>query len=192
MVASEDTFVNSGQAEEINGFEDVLEIENDPPENKQALIRFVVGDIPEGETLQSVSMRLFVIADTEETVTIHEVGGPWTQAETTGANAPAVGAQIAAVPPGTAEGSTVEVDLTSVVLGPGTYDFYLTMASDDSAEFAALESGANAPLLILDWGSAEAAAAVVRAGSPADRNSGHPRRRRRHLRLWKRRRHRHG
>ncbi|HWL50622.1 MAG TPA: DNRLRE domain-containing protein [Acidimicrobiia bacterium] len=158
VAASEDTFVNSGQAEEINGFEDALEIENDPPENKQALIRFVVGDIPEGETLQTVSMRLFVIADTEEVVTVHEVEGPWTQADATGANAPAVGAQIATVPPGTAEGSTVEVDLTSIVTGPGTYDFYLTMASDDSAEFAALESGANAPVLILDWGSAEAAA----------------------------------
>ena len=158
VAASEDTFVNSGQPEEINGFEDVLEIENDPPENKQALIRFVVGEIPEGETLQSVSMRLFVIADTEEAVTIHGVEGPWTQAEATGANAPTVGAQIAIVPPGTAEGSTVDVDLTSVVQGPGTYDFYLTMASDDSAEFAALESGANAPLIILDWGSAEAAA----------------------------------
>ena len=40
VTASEDTSVNSGQPEEINGFEDVLEIENDPPENKQALIRF--------------------------------------------------------------------------------------------------------------------------------------------------------
>jgi hypothetical protein len=158
VVASEDTFVNSGQAEEINGFEDALEIENDPPENKQALIRFIVGDIPDGETLQSVTMRLFVIADSEEVVTIHEVGGPWTQAEANGANAPAVGAQIATIPPGTAEGSTVDVDLTSIVAGPGTYDFYLTTASDDSAEFAALESGANAPVIILDWGSAEAAA----------------------------------
>ncbi|MGH8942999.1 MAG: hypothetical protein ACRDWF_09315, partial [Acidimicrobiia bacterium] len=36
VTASEDTSVNSGQPEEINGFEDVLEIENDPPENKQA------------------------------------------------------------------------------------------------------------------------------------------------------------
>ena len=159
VTASEDTSVNSGQPEEINGFEDVLEIENDPPENKQALIRFVVGDIPEGETLQSVSMRLLVIADTDQAVTVHTVEGPWTQAEANGANAPAVGPQVAIIPPGTAEGSTVDVDLTSVVLGPGTYDFYLTTSTDDSAEFAALETGANAPLLILDWGSAEAAAA---------------------------------
>jgi hypothetical protein len=62
------------------------------------------------------------------------------------------------VPPGTPEGSTVDVDLTSVVLGPGTYDFYLTTATDDSAEYASLESGANAPLLILDFGAGAAAA----------------------------------
>ncbi len=158
VTASEDTSVNTGQPEEVNGFEDVLEIENEPPENKRALVRFVVGDIPEGETLHTVTMRLFVVADTEQAVTVHMVEGPWTQADATGANAPAVGAQVGIIPPGTAEGSTVDVDLTSVVLGPGTYDFYLTTSSDDSAEFAALESGTNAPLLILDWGSAEAAA----------------------------------
>ena len=172
VTASEDTYVNLGQPEEISGLEDVLEIENDPPENRQALIRFVVGDIPEGETLQSVTMRLFVLADTDEAVTVHEVGGPWTQAEANGANAPAVGAQIAIVPPGTPEGSVVDVDLTGVVLGPGTYDFYLTMASDDSAEYASLESGANAPLLVLDWGSGEAAPTA--AEEPAAQPSGTP------------------
>lgn len=180
VTASEDTYVNLGQPDEINGLEDVLEIENDPPENRQALIRFVVGAIPEGETLQSVTMRLFVLADTDEAVTVHEVGGPWTQAEANGANAPAVGAQVAIVPPGTPEGSVVDVDLTGVVLGPGTYDFYLTMASDDSAEYASLESGANAPLLVLDWGSGEAASPAADEpvaqlpGTPVGQLSGTP------------------
>jgi hypothetical protein len=159
VTVSEDTYVDLGAPQDVNGLEDLLEIENDPPDNKQALLRFVVPAIPEGETLRTVTMRLYVVADTEETVTVHEVDGPWTQAEASGANAPAVSGQLAAVPPGTPEGSTVDVDLTSVVLGPGTYDFYLTTSSDDSAEYAALESGANAPILILDWGSGAGAAA---------------------------------
>jgi hypothetical protein len=106
------------------------------------------------------------MADTEEVITVHEVNGPWTQAEASGANAPAVGAQLATIPPGTPEGSTVDVDLTSVVLGPGTYDFYLTTASDDSAEYAALESGANAPILILDWGSGAGASTTGDSEAP--------------------------
>jgi hypothetical protein len=158
VIVSEDTYVNSGQPDEVNGLEDVLEIENDPPENRQALLRFVVPEFPEDETLGSVMLRLFVLADTDEAVAIHAVDGPWTQADATGANAPALGAQLTTVPPGTPEGSTVDVDLTSVVLGPGTYDFYLTTATDDSAEYASLESGANAPLLILDFGAGAAAA----------------------------------
>ena len=153
VTISEDTYVDLGQPEDLNGFEDVIEIENDPPDNKQALLRFVVPAIPGGEILRSVTMRLYVAADTEEPVTVHSVEGPWSQADVSGATAPGVGAQLATVPPGAAEGSTVDVDLTGVILGPGTYDFYLTTPSDDSAEYAALESGANAPLVILDWGS---------------------------------------
>jgi hypothetical protein len=166
VIVSEDTYVNSGQPEEISGLEDVLEIENDPPENRQALLRFVVPAIPEGETLRSVTMRLFVLADTDEAVAVSEVDGPWTQADTNGANAPAVGAQLTTVPPGTPEGSPVDVDLTSVILGPGTYDFYLTTSSDDSAEYAALESGANAPILILDWGSGAGTSTTGEAETP--------------------------
>lgn len=158
VTVSEDTYVNSGQPEEVNGLEDVLEIENDPPENRQALLRFVVPEFPEGETPSSVTLRLFVLADTDEAVGVHAVDGPWTQADASGANAPALGAQLTTVPPGTPEGTTVDVDVTSVILGPGTYDFYLTTSTDDSAEYASLESGANAPLLILDFGAGAGAA----------------------------------
>jgi hypothetical protein len=168
VTVSEDTYVDLGQPQDVNGLEDLLEVENDPPDNKQALVRFVVPAIPDGETLRSVTMRLYVVADTEEPVTVHSVEGPWTQADASGANAPAVGAQVANVPPGTAEGATVDVDLTSVVLGPGTYDFYLTTPSDDSAEFAALESGANAPVLILDWGSGAGATAPGDGETPTE------------------------
>ena len=157
--ASEDTYVNSGQPEEINGLEDVLEIENDPPENKQGLVRFVVDGIPEGETIEFATLRLFVVADSDDAITVHLVEGDWNQNETTGANAPAVGEQVGVIPPGAEDGSTVEVDLTQVVQGAGTYDFYIVSPGDDSAEYATIESGTSPPLLIVDWGSGTAGAA---------------------------------
>lgn len=159
--ATEDTYVNSGQPEEINGLEEVMEIENDPPEVKSGLIRFEVAGIPEGETIDSVTLRLFVVADSDDVIVIHTVGGDWNQAETTGGTAPPVGEQIGSIPPGAAEGSAVDIDMTSVVSGPGRYDFYLVSPGDDSAEFATIESGINPPLLIVDYGDGASAAGGV-------------------------------
>ncbi|MGH8950354.1 MAG: DUF7594 domain-containing protein, partial [Acidimicrobiia bacterium] len=166
--ATEDTYVNSGQPEEINGLEDVMEIENDAPEVKSGLVRFEVAGIPEGETIDSVTLRLFVVADTEDVIALHTVGGDWNQAETTGATAPPVGDPVGSIPPGTPEGSVVEVDMTSLVTGPGQYDLYLVSPGDDSAEFATIESGTNPPLLIVDYGDGAAAAGGVTelAGEP--------------------------
>ena len=163
ITASEDTHIDSSQPAEINGLDDVIELENDPPEIKQGLIRFDVSGIPEGETIESVIMRLFVLADTDDAIAIHTVEGDWTQAATTGENAPAVGERIGSIPPGVTEGATVDVDLTSVVQGNGQYNFYLVSPGDDSAEFASIESGPNAPVLIIDWGS-DAGAATAAAG----------------------------
>jgi hypothetical protein len=166
VIASEDTHVDSSQPTEINGLDDVIELENDPPEVINGLIRFEVPAVPEGETVESVTLRLFVLADTDDSIGIHTVNGDWTQAETTWENAPEVGEQVASIPPGVSEGGTVEVDMTSMVQGPGRYDFYLIPPGDDSAEFAATESGANAPVLDLDYGSGAATAAAA-AGAGA-------------------------
>jgi len=158
--ASEDTYINTAEPEEINGLEDVMEIENDPPELKQGLVRFEVAGVPEGETIDLVTLRLFVVADSDDAIGIHTVGGDWNQAETTGGNAPPVGELVANIPPGAPDGATVDIDLTNVVQGPGRYDFYIVSPGDDSAEYATIESGTNPPLLIVDY-------ANPNAGSPA-------------------------
>jgi acid phosphatase type 7 len=151
--ASEDTYVNSFEPDVVNGLDDILEIENDPPENKRGLIRFAVSGIPDGETIQAATFRLFVVKDTEAPVALHLVDGNWTQADTTWTTAPAIGASVGIVAPNVAEGSYVDVDVTGVVQGPGQYDFYLVPSEDDSVEFSAIESGTNPPLLVVDWGS---------------------------------------
>jgi hypothetical protein len=158
--ASEDTYINTAEPAEINGLEDVMEIENDPPELKQGLVRFEVAGVPEGETIDLVTLRLFVVADSDDAIGIHTVGGDWNQAETTGANAPPVGELVTTIPPGAPEGAAVDIDVTDVVQGPGRYDFYIVSPGDDSAEYATIESGTNPPLLIVDY-------ANPNAGSPA-------------------------
>lgn len=174
LPASEDTYVNTGQPEEINGLEDVMEIENDPPENKQGLVRFEVPEIPDGESIDLVTLRLSVVADSDDTLTLHLVGGDWSQAETTGANAPPVGEQVATIPPGVAEGSTVDIDVTSVVQGPGRYDFYIVSPGDDSAEFATIEGGTNPPLLLVDYANPNAGSAAPETPTSSEPTSSEP------------------
>ena len=156
--AIEDTYVNSEEPQDVNGSEAALEIENDPPEVKQALVRFEVPAIPEGETIRAVTLRLFVLEDTDATIAIHEVEGEWSQVDASAANAPALGAQVATIVPAVPPGSTVDVDLTGVVTGPGQYDFYLSMTEDDGAEFASIESGSSPPTLVIEWGTESAGA----------------------------------
>jgi acid phosphatase type 7 len=168
ITASEDTYVNSGAPEENNGLEELMELESDPPEIKLGLVRFEVSGIPDGETIDLVTLRLFVMDDSDDVVGVHLVGGDWNQAETTGANAPPVGDQVATITPSVPDGTTVDIDLTSIVQGPGRYDFYLVNPGDDTIEFATIESGTNPPLLIVDYANPNAGSAAASGTAGAD------------------------
>ncbi len=154
LPAREDTYVNSESPGELKGGDEALEVEDDPPEIKQALVRFEVAGVPADQPIRRALLRLFVLEESDSAVTVHLVAGDWSETDTTWANAPAVGEMVASFVP-SAEGSLVEVDVTSAVSGPGRVDFYLTTASDDSAEFASREAAANGPALVVVWGDAE-------------------------------------
>lgn len=157
FAATEDTYVNDAKPEDNNGTSDAIEVRTDDTEVERGLIRFEVVGIPEGETIRTATLRLFVDHDSDNSIDVHLVDGPWTQVETVGASAPAVGERVATFR-ATPEGSFVEIDVTSVVTEPGQYDFYLVSTGSDSAEFPSTEEGENVPTLIVRWleGPAEA------------------------------------
>ena len=71
----------------------------------------------------------------EQGGSISLVDGPWTEAETTWASAPPIGAQIAPlVAP--INGTVVEVDVTGAVTGNGRVDFYVTTESEDGIDIS--------------------------------------------------------
>ena len=150
--ATEDTYVNSFEPAEVNGAQDSLEVENDPPEVQRALVRFQVTGIPEGEIVSRAVLRLFVVEDTDSPVTVHLVDGDWSETETTWTTAPSVGAQVAVIEGGNPEGAIVELDVTGVVNGAGQVDFYLITASADTAGFASREAGSRGPTLVITLG----------------------------------------
>jgi hypothetical protein len=147
--AIEDTYTKSNDPEDISGFDDTLELENDPPDVKHTLLRFDAGATPNEEFIEQITLRLFVVFSSGAAIEVHRVDGPWTEVETVSLTAPAVGELIATIRPGAVEGAIVEVDLTGLVTVSGPIDLYLTTIGDDTIEVASRESGANAPTLIV-------------------------------------------
>lgn len=150
--AIEDTFTDALEPGDANGLDSVLEIEDDAPELKRALVRFEVAGLPEGETISEVVLQFSTISSGSQ-VAVHLVDGDWNESETNAANAPLLGERVGILQPGAGQGTLVEVDVTSVVTGPGSFSFYLTTLGDDTTEYASREAGAGGPVLIVRWGS---------------------------------------
>ena len=149
--AIEDTFTDALEPDEINGLSPVLEIEDDPPEIKTALVRFDVTGIPEGETIREVILQFSTVSAGSQ-VAVHLVDGDWNEAETNATNAPLLGDRVGIILPQGEQGTLAELDVTGVVTGPGPIDFYLTTLGDDTTEYASRDAGAGAPVLIVRWG----------------------------------------
>ncbi|HSK06680.1 MAG TPA: DNRLRE domain-containing protein [Acidimicrobiia bacterium] len=150
--AIEDTWIDALEPEDINGLSPILEIEDDPPEIKTALVRFDVTGVPEGETISEVILQFSTISAGSQ-VAVHLVDGEWNEAETNASNAPLLGARVGIILPQGEQGTLAEVDVTGVVTGPGPIDFYLTALGDDTTEYASRDAGTGVPVLIVRWGS---------------------------------------
>ncbi len=147
--ALEDTYTDATEPDEINGGEAILEIENEPPEIKLGLVRFEVTGVPEGETIQSVTLQ-FTTITAGSPVAVDLVDGDWNEAETNANNAPAVGERVGQILPGT---EPPVLDVSAFVTGPGRIDFYLSSVGDDTTEYASKEAGVGGPVLIVRYGS---------------------------------------
>lgn len=98
---------------------------------------------------RSVKLRLYVSDPSPDTGSLYRVASSWSESTITWSNAPAVaGVVLARAGSTTAPDAWVELDLTGVVTGNGTYSFALTSSSSNSAFFSSREGG-NAPQLVL-------------------------------------------
>src|SRR5262249_33897485 len=120
---------------------------------KQAFICFSVSGIPAGAVVQSAKLRLVVTNDSTAGGTFNRVSNTSWSEGITWANKPAVdGAQIASLG-AVAMGAIVEVDLTGVVTGNGTYSFAISLpsANTNTLGYASREAStqANRPQLVI-------------------------------------------
>lgn len=158
FAVSEDTVVDSDDPNAVLGAGEVLDIEQDAPQDeRRALLRFNVEGLPPGAAVAQALLRLTLVESSSAVGLVNTVGGPWDELTTTWETAPPIGDPVAPLP-GAAEGSQVDVDVTSVVTGDGQFDFYLTLSSPDGLDFASRESPSGAPALMVTVGVSESAA----------------------------------
>jgi hypothetical protein len=152
FVATEDTFTDAMEPSDVNGLAPILEIENEPPEIKSALVRFEVAGIPEGDVIEEATLEFSTISP-GSAVAVHLVDGDWNEAETNATSAPVLGERVGLIQPGGQAGTVVELDVTAIVTGPGRFDFYLTTIGDETTEYASREAGSGGPALLISHGS---------------------------------------
>lgn len=140
LAPAADTYVSAEAPAKNFGAE--RRLANDASPEEQSFIRFAVEGVP--GTIGSAVMRLQVINPSPAASGIIRSmsNTTWSETETIYTNRPA----IDGAPVGTfnqvADGAWVEIDLTSVITGPGLYSFGITQAGEDGVNFASRETKA--------------------------------------------------
>jgi hypothetical protein len=133
------------------GDAEMMELELDPPAEREIFLRFVVPDLTGFELLDAV-LQLSVASPSKSSSddggTLYITSGAWTEdAVTYDARPASLGAPIASVGPVAAR-DRVELDVSAVVTGGGTFDFMLRSSSADKALYSSREGGAPATLVL--------------------------------------------
>lgn len=117
-------------------------------------LTFAVSGVP----ATPVTLRLTAVSAGASGLAVSRVADPgWTEESLTYAGRPELGAEVGRTGP-FAAGSRVELDVTAVVTGPGTYGFAVTTTDDTAVKIASREGGAPP---VLTFGAAVAPDSVV-------------------------------
>ena len=144
--AQGDATIDSAQPDTPLGDEEGIELELGEDGEQRALVRFEVAGIPEGRLVSRVLLRLVQVDASSWGGVLNAAEGEWNQEDVTWATAPELGDPLAPLPAN--EEGPIEIDITGVVAADGVYDFYLTTEADDDLEYASLEGGEGAELVI--------------------------------------------
>jgi len=142
-----DTYVDASQPGASFGADTQLRADDSPV--VRAYLRFDPQNI--GGAVATATLRLWANSTHSKGYTLWGVANTsWGETTLTAANAP----PLAASPTGTsgpyAAGSWTQVDVTSLVTGPGPVSFGLTIPSSGATSLGSRESGAHAPQLVIE------------------------------------------
>jgi hypothetical protein len=114
--ADEDTFLREGDVDKNYGDKDKLEVKEKPGDGKRAVYRFDLSYIPQGATVNSAKLNLWIESDSDRPVSIHRVTDIWTEMTATWNNLAFDfdASELATFPP-SPEKQHVTIDIKSLV-----------------------------------------------------------------------------
>src|SRR2546426_1657058 len=170
---TEDTYIKSTRPDTNYGNATTLQVDMQPS-IKRALIRFSVTGIPSNATIQSATLRLFVVDKSNQSGSIQLVNGSWSERTTTWSNAPAVGLQIATIAGAAQDNTWKEASVLPAVSGNGGVDFYIITGSTDALDHASRENTQFQPALAILWSVPTSAPSPTPQATPGLTGGGTP------------------
>jgi hypothetical protein len=182
VAASEDASIREvAQDANLEG-DDTLHVDGAP--QGRTLIRFEVAGLPSDAEVLSATLGLFVSegdslrfdsAPMARAGTVYRVDGNWEAATVTWKNAPAMGGRLGELV--SAEGfprltptdltrSWVRTDVTPVVTGDGSFDFYVTNDTSLAGTSFVASEAPNGPVLVITYEYPESAPIPFGTSSP--------------------------
>ncbi len=142
-----DAKVSSASADVNYGSEPNLRVRRSSTATWRSFLRFDVGGL--GAPVARATLRLYVEDGSRDGGELHVVSDAWSEGTITWNTAPALDAPPLASLGATATGSWVELDVTSVVGGEGSYAFGLGNDASDSGYYGSRE-GLHPPELVIE------------------------------------------
>jgi hypothetical protein len=172
FIPSADAYVIASAPSTNDGTATNLRVDSSPI--TRSYVRFVVSGL-NGAVVQSAKLRLFTNSSNTTGYTVKSLSdNTWTETGITYANAPTPGSSLG-TSPAVVSGQWAQVDISSYVKADGTYNLVLDTTSTTNTSFGARESGANAPQLVITYGSSGPTATntpVVATSTPAPTQPG--------------------
>jgi hypothetical protein len=146
-----DAYVSSQEATHNYGAALSLKVVSRPL--SRSYLRFQVPAL-NGAGVQRAILHLYVDSASGKGFDVLRVSdNGWVEGTITYRNAPRTGSRVASFSSRVPTGQWIDVDVTALVRGGGTYSLALVAHSSSNATFASRESGAHAPVLNVTLGS---------------------------------------
>jgi len=151
-----DTYVDESTPNTNYGTSTTLRTDHLPI--RHSYLRFVVTGL-NGSPIQSATIRLYANSSNSIGYTVKSLSNnTWTETGITYNNAPAPGSEVG-TSPAVVAGQWMALDISSYVKAPGTYNLVIaTPNSTIESSYASRETGADAPQLVVVYGSSAATA----------------------------------
>ncbi|MEO0796753.1 MAG: DUF1800 family protein [Verrucomicrobiota bacterium] len=146
---TEDVYIENGSV--VNN--SALRVENSNSRDRVIYMKFVVSGIPEGSPVTSSSLSLTESVDTGSGTLrfYNSTNTSWTESSITSGNAPTTQNQVGVRSGSIGNGQTINIDVSSLVTGNGTYTVIVQMDSGGNDTAFGSSESASAPILTVNY-----------------------------------------